>query len=174
LIQKVELKRVLLKTCIPELTEELMYLTKGFYKYLFDLYLQPYEANHIKQKQTFVIQATRRYILDKLAFCIKLKKVATDEMEFIIHPDAPKYKKIYVPILKPDFITYLQTYLGKLSDITEGIYDYATFESTFAKEFNIPKRSLKKHLEPNYDYQISDFAKGTVKVYNSKLIDDNY
>ncbi|MBQ7125550.1 hypothetical protein IJO12_00520 [bacterium] len=47
----------------------------------------------------------------------------------------------------------------------EGIYDYATFESTFAKEFNIPKRSLKKYLEPSYDYQISDFAKGVVKVY---------
>ena len=29
----------------------------------------------------------------------------------------------------------------------------------------IPKRSLKKYLEPNYDYQISDFAKGVVKVY---------
>ena len=74
-------------------------------------------------------------------------------------------KKIYEPILKPDFITYLQTHLGKLSDITEGIYDYATFESTFAKEFNIPKRSLKKYLEPNYDYQISDFAKGVTNVY---------
>ena len=118
--------------------------------------------------------ATRRYILDRLTSCIKPKKVRTDEMEFLIHPKAPKYKKIYEPILKPDFITYLQTHLGKLSDITEGIYDYSTFESAFAKEFNISKRSLKKYLEPNYDYQISDFAKGTVKVYNSKLIDDNY
>ena len=54
---------------------------------------------------------------------------------------------------------------GKVCHITEGIYDYATFESTFAKEFNIPKRSLKKYLEPSYDYQISDFAKGVVKVY---------
>ena len=98
--------------------------------------------------------ATRRYILDRLAFCIKPKKVATDEKKFLIHPDAPKYKKIYEPILKPDFITYLQIHLGKLANITEGIYDYATFESTFAKEFNIPKRSLKKYLESNYDYQI--------------------
>ena len=84
---------------------------------------------------------------------------------FLIHPDAPKYKKIYEPILKPDFITYLQTHLGKLSDITEGIYNYATFESAFAKEFNIPKCSLKKYLESNYDYQISDFAKDVTNVY---------
>ena len=130
---EVELKRVILKTCSTELTEELMYLTKGFYKYLFDLYLQPYEAKRIKQKQTFIIKATRRYILDRLASCIKPKKVRTDELEFLIHPDAPKYKKIYEHILKTDFITYLQTHLGKLGNITEGIYDYATFESTFGK-----------------------------------------
>ena len=117
--------------------------------------------------------ATRRYFLDRLASCIKPKKIATEEMEFLIHPNAPKYKKIYEPILKPDFATCLQTHIGKLSDITEGVYDYSTFESTFAKEFNIPKRSLKKYLEPNHDYQISDFAKGIVKAYNSKLIDND-
>ena len=162
---EIELKRVLLKTCSTELTEELINKSKEFYPYLFALYLQPFEANRVKQKQTFVIKATRRYILDRLTSCIKPKKVRTDELEFLIHPDAPKYKKIYEPILKPDFITYLQTHLGKLSNITEGIYDYTTFESTFAKEFNIPKRSLKKYLEPSYDYQISDFAKGVTNVY---------
>ena len=50
-----------------------------------------------------------------------------------------------------------------------GIYDYSTFESAFAKEFNIPKRSLKKYLEPNYDYQNSGFAKDVIKVYKSNL-----
>ena len=169
---KVELKRVLLKTCSTELTEELISKSKEFYPYLFTLYLQPFEANRVKQKQTFVIQVTRRYILDRLTSCIKSKKVKTDEIEFLIHPDAPKYKKIYEPMPKTNFVTCLQTHLDKVLDLMEGIYDYATFESAFAKSFNTPKRSLKKYLEPNYDYQISDFAKGVVKVYIDKNKDN--
>ena len=165
---EVELKRVLLKTCSTELTEELISKSKEFYPYLFTLYLQPFEANRVKQKQAFVIQATRRYILDRLTSCIKPKKVRTDELEFLIHPDAPKYKKIYEPMPKTNFVTCLQTHLDKVLDLIEGIYDYATFESSFAKHFNISKRSLKKYLELKYDYKTSDFANDIVKLYISK------
>ena len=83
-----------------------------------------------------------------------------------------KYKKIYEPISNTNFVTCLQTHLDKVLNLMEGIYDYATFESFFAKSFNIPKRSLKKYLEPSYDYQISDFAKGVVKVYIDKNKDN--
>ena len=139
---KIELKRVLLKTCSRELAEQIVLNAGCFYNYLFVLYFQPFEAHRIKQKQTFVIQATRRYILDRLTSCIKSKKVATDEMEFIINPRAPKFKKIYQLKPKVKFATPLKAHINTVLELMSEVYDYSTFETSFAKHFNISKRTL--------------------------------
>ena len=93
-------------------------------------------------------------------------------MEFIIKPSAPKFKKIYQPKPKANFATPLKAHIDTVLELMSEVYDYTTFETSFAKQFNIPKRTLKNLLEPSLDYQISDFAKGVVKVYNSKLLED--
>ena len=64
-------------------------------------------------------------------------------------------------------------YIDIVLELMSEVYDYTSFETSFAKHFNIPKHNLKNLIEPNHDYQISDFAKGVVKVYNSRLLDND-